>query len=239
MNSGTYPLAAAMVNQLNRVDTIANNLANTNTTGFKQEGLSEGSFNAYLQKAQEARKTPTKEAQVFNTVPKIDAKYINPQMGGIVPTGNPFDFAIQDPNMFFKVEDQNGNIHLTRDGSFKSLDGVLVTQNGYRVLGNNDAPILTNEDNFAETIGLVKTDFNNLDKIGNNNYKVKDQDQLDDVFNNEGFLSQGVIEKSNVNGIKQMVALIDAHRRFEQAQKAVLGIDETNSKLIDKVGSVR
>jgi flagellar basal-body rod protein FlgF len=238
MNQGTYPLAAAMVNQLNRVDNIANNLANANTNGFKQEGLSEGSFNQYLQRAQEARQAPTKQEEVFNKVPKIDNKFINGDVGAIVPTGNSLDFAISEPNAFFKVQDNNGNMLLTRDGSFKVLNGELVTQNGYKVLSADNDVILA-EDGFAGNIGIERTDYKNLEKIGNNNYRVLDEGNLTALPDNEGIVSQGALEKSNVNSVESMVALIDAHRRFEQAQKAVLGIDETNSKLIDKVGSVR
>ena len=50
MNQGTYPLAASMINQFNRLDQISNNLANINTNGFKQEGTTETTFNYYLQK---------------------------------------------------------------------------------------------------------------------------------------------------------------------------------------------
>ena len=238
MANGTYPLAAAMINQLNRVDTISNNLANANTTGFKQEGLREGSFNHYLERAREERKVPTKQEEVFNTIPKIDNKFINGQVGAIVPTGNNLDFAISDTNSFFKVQDDNGNILLTRDGSFKSLNGELVTQNGYKVLSVDNDPLLV-EDGFAQNIGLEQTDFKNLEKIGNNNYRIIDDGELTPVFNNEGIISQGALEKSNVNSVQAMISLIDAHRRFEQSQKAVAGIGETNSKLIEKIGSAR
>ena len=44
MNQGVYPLAASMINQINRLDQISNNLANTNTYGFKQEGTTETTF---------------------------------------------------------------------------------------------------------------------------------------------------------------------------------------------------
>lgn len=50
MNQGTYPLAASMINQFNRLDQISNNLANINTNGFKQEGTTETTFNYYLSK---------------------------------------------------------------------------------------------------------------------------------------------------------------------------------------------
>ncbi len=52
MTQGLHPLAANMINQLNRVDVISNNLANANTVGFKQDSLVEGSFNNYLEKAE-------------------------------------------------------------------------------------------------------------------------------------------------------------------------------------------
>lgn len=237
--SGTYPLAAAMINQLNRVDTISNNLANANTNGFKQEALSEGSFNAFLERAKEERRVPTKQEEVFNTIPKIDNKFINGTVGAVVPTGNNLDFAISDPTGFFKVEDNNGNQFLTRDGSFKVLDGVLVTQNGYKVLNGNDDEIQVADAGFAQNIAVQKTEFSNLDKVGNNNYKVKDEDKLTTIFDNEGSVVQGALEKSNVNSVHAMVALIDAHRRFEQSQKAVQGIGETNANLIEKMGSTR
>ena len=48
-----------------------------------------------------------------------------------------------------------------------------------------------------------------------------------------------MIEKSNINSVTTMVSLIDAHRRLEQAQKAITSINEINQKVIDKVGSVR
>lgn len=45
MNQGTYPLAASMINQINRLDQVSNNLANVNTNGFKQEATTETTFN--------------------------------------------------------------------------------------------------------------------------------------------------------------------------------------------------
>ena len=66
MNQGTYPLAASMINQFNRLDQISNNLANINTNGFKQEGTTETTFNYYLQRAQEENIVPTKINTVTN-----------------------------------------------------------------------------------------------------------------------------------------------------------------------------
>ncbi len=236
MNQGTYPLAASMVNQINRLDQISNNLANVNTNGFKQEGLTETTFNYYLQRSKEEGFEPTKENIVTNNIPKLDSKYINAEAGPIVPTGNKLDFALTQPDAFFKLQDQNGDIVYTRDGSFKILDGFLVDSNGNNILNGDNEPIVA-EGDFINNIGVVQTPFSNMDKIGNNNFKVKDEQDIFILENNDGFLRQGVIEKSNVNSVTAMVELIDAHRRFEQSQKAISTIDEINTKVIDKIGN--
>ncbi len=238
MNQGTYPLAAAMINQLNRVDTIANNLANTNTNGFKQEGLSEGTFNHYLERSAKEGFNPTAINTVTNNIPKLDDKYISSEKGAMVLTGNELDFALKTKDSFFKVQVENGDIQYTRDGAFKSLNGMLVDSRGNNILGSDNEPIAI-EDNFAELIGVVKIDYENLEKVGSNNYKVKDIFGIEFIEGNQDHVVQGSVEKSNVNGVATMVALIDAHRRFEQAQKAVTSIDTVNRSAIEKVGSAR
>ncbi|MBP6163190.1 MAG: flagellar hook-basal body protein [Aliarcobacter sp.] len=236
MNQGTYPLAASMINQFNRLDQISNNLANINTNGFKQEGTTETTFNYYLQRMQEENTAPTKINTVTNTVPKIDAKFINSEMGPIAMTGNTLDFALSNPDTFFKIQNANGDIVYSRDGAFKNLDNFLVDSNGNNVLNAGNEPIVI-EDGFELQIGVVKTPFTNLEKLGDNTYSLKDANNLEIFENNDTFVVQGAIEKSNVNSVSAMVELIDAHRRFDQSQKAVKSIDDLNAALIDKIGS--
>jgi flagellar basal-body rod protein FlgG len=83
---------------------------------------------------------------------------------------------------------------------------------------------------------VIKTSYENLLKIGDNNYKIKEEALTDTIENNEMYVLQGSLEKSNVNTVSTMVALIDAQRRFEQAQKGVQTIDEINAGLIEKIG---
>ncbi|MDZ7819057.1 MAG: flagellar hook-basal body protein [Aliarcobacter sp.] len=236
MNQGTYPLAASMINQINRLDQISNNLANINTNGFKQEGTTETTFNYYLQRAQENNTAPTKINVVTNNVPKIDAKFINSEMGPIAMTGNTLDFALNNPDDFFKIQNQNGDIVYSRDGAFKNLDNFLVDSNGNNVLNADNEPIVI-EDNFASQVGVVKIPYTNLEKIGDNTYSIKDANNMEIFENNDNLVVQGAIEKSNVNSVTAMVELIDAHRRFEQSQKAIKSIDELNAGLIEKIGS--
>jgi flagellar basal-body rod protein FlgF len=236
MNQGTYPLAASMINQINRLDQISNNLANLNTNGFKQEGTTETTFNYYLQKAQEQNVAPTKINTVTNNIPKIDSKFINSEMGSITLTGNKLDFALNDSDTFFKVQNANGDIVYTRDGAFKNLDNFLVDSNGNNILNADNEPI-TLEDEVASQIGVVKIPYTNLEKIGDNTFSIKNPNQMEIFENNDNLIVNGAIEKSNVNSVSTMVELIDANRSFEQAQKAVKSIDELNASLIEKIGS--
>jgi flagellar basal-body rod protein FlgG len=236
MNQGTYPLAASMINQINRLDQISNNLANVNTNGFKQEGTTETTFNYYLQRAQSEGFTPTKINTVTNSIPKMDGNFINGEIGQMQTTGNDLDFALTQSDLFFKIQNANGDIVYSRDGAFKILDNFLVDSNGNNVL-NADNEAIVVEARFEEQIGVVQIPFNNLEKVGNNTFKVIDQTNFAIFGNNDNLIEQGVIERSNVNSVSAMVELIDAQRRFEQSQKAIKTIDEMNSKLIDKIGS--
>lgn len=238
MNSSTYQLAATMVNQFNRIDAITNNLANLNTNGYKQELLAEGSFNNYLTRAKNDSSTLDKMNILTNTIPKIDQKFVNPRQGEIQMTSNELDFALITNDTFFKVQKPNGDIEYTRDGAFKNLNGFLVDSNGNNVLSIDNEP-LTLEDNFAPLLGVIKTDFSNLEKVGSNNYQIKNLAQAEFIDDNSEHVIQGSVEKSNINAVTAMVELIDAQRRFEQAQKAQTSKSELNQKLLDKVGSPR
>jgi flagellar basal-body rod protein FlgG len=235
MNQGVYPLAASMINQINRLDQISNNLANVNTLGFKQEGTTETTFNYYLQKMESQQKLMLKESVVTNNIPKIDSRYTNAEMGPIVMTGNSLDFALNEPDTFFKIQNENGDIVYTRDGSFKNLDGFLVDGNGNNVL-NADNEAIVVEDGFELQIGVAKTSFKNLEKIGDNTYKALVLDDVENFENNDNRILNGTVEQSNVNRVSTMVELIDAHRRFDQSQRAIKTIDELNAGLIEKIG---
>lgn len=237
MNQGTYPLAASMINQINRLDQISNNLANVNTNGFKQEGTTETTFNYYLQKAQEESSVPTKINTVTNNIPKIDSKFISSQMGSLTVTGNALDFALNSPDTFFKVQNSNGDIVYSRDGSFKNVDNFLVDGNGNNVLNGDNEPITIGEEDISSQLGVAKTSYSNLEKVGDNTYSLKDSNQVQVLDDTDNLIVKGAIEKSNVNSVSAMVELIDSHRRFEQAQKAVKAIDDLNGSLIDKIGS--
>jgi flagellar basal-body rod protein FlgG len=143
MQTGYYSSAAGMVTQFNRLDTIANNLANVNTAGFKQDNLVVGDFMRLYKEARDElpNQNNTKEAAKFinrtmSRAPQIVDQYTDYSVGSMQSTGNSLDFALSREGLFFAVKTPNG-IRLTRDGSFTTNDeGKLITKQGYEVLSN-------------------------------------------------------------------------------------------------------
>jgi len=238
MNSN-YPLAGAMINQLNRVDMLSNNLANANTNGYKQTSMTEGTFNNYLTKSHNHSPLISKLNTINNNVPKLDSKFTNEELGALVQTGNGLDFALKHKDTFFKVQNSNGEMILTRDGSFKVVDNLLVTSENLPVLSAQNEPIEIEEgEEFTNLIGVARTNFDNLEKIGNNNYTIMNPNEVENLAeDNTQYILNGTLEKSNVNAVNTMVALIDAHRRFEQSQKAIQSLGEMSTALLEKIGS--
>jgi flagellar basal-body rod protein FlgG len=141
MQSGYYSSAAGMVTQFNRLDVIANNLANVNTIGYKEDNVVVGDFMRVLQEARDElpNENNTKEAAKFinrtiTKAPQVVDEYTDHSLGNMEKTDNPLDFSLTKKGLFFLVETPDG-VKLTRDGSFSlDDDGYMVTKSGYKVL---------------------------------------------------------------------------------------------------------
>lgn len=141
MQTGYYNAAAGMVVQFNRLDNIANNLANVNTNGFKQDDLVVGDFMRIYKEARDEleNQNQTKEAAKFlnrtlTKAPQVVDEFTTHTIGGMQKTGNTLDFALSREGLFFLVKTPEG-IRMTRDGSFTRNDeGNLITKQGYEVL---------------------------------------------------------------------------------------------------------
>lgn len=141
MQSGYYSSAAGMVTQFNRLDTIANNLANVNTVGFKEDNVVVGDFMRLYKEARDElpNANHTKEAAQFlnrtiTKAPQVVDSYTNHSLGVMQQSNNPLDLALSREGLFFLVKTPDG-VRLTRDGSFtKDDEGKLVTKSGYEVL---------------------------------------------------------------------------------------------------------
>ncbi|MFA5453834.1 MAG: flagellar hook-basal body protein [Sulfurimonas sp.] len=173
MQSGYYSSAAGMVAQFNRLDTIANNLANVNTVGFKEDNLVVGDFLRLYKEARDELPNPnhTKEAAQFlnramNKAPQIVDSYTDYSIGNIQKSGNSLDMALSKEGLFFLVKTPEG-VRLTRDGSFtKDDEGKLITKSGYEVLPSDyfvtNQPIMLNQQDSIVEIDKNGQIFTNI-----------------------------------------------------------------------------
>lgn len=144
MQTGYYTSAAGMVAQFNRLDVIANNLANVNTLGYKEQDVVVGDFMRLYKEARDElpHANQTKEGAEFinrtmNKSPQIVDEFTNYALGSMQKTGNSLDFALSREGLFFAVKTPDG-VKLTRDGAFTlNDDGKLVTKEGCEVLPND------------------------------------------------------------------------------------------------------
>ncbi|MBN1983829.1 MAG: flagellar basal-body rod protein FlgF [Chitinivibrionales bacterium] len=233
----------AMNALLQKQELIANNLANTNTTGFKQSNL----FVSALQKSlHDDALQPYINREVAQ-----DEVFIDYRQGVMKQTGNSFDVMIQGSG-FFSVMTPQG-VRYTRNGNFSmDRDSFLVASDGSKVLGRDgyirftgQQPVVIHENGEVlqenETKGFITiVDFKKpyeFTREGSGYFKPLTPDTP--VVNSPGFvLRQGFLEGSNVNAIYNMVAMISAMRIYEADQKALIAQDQTLEKAVNTVGRV-
>jgi flagellar basal-body rod protein FlgG len=174
MQTGYYSGTAGMVAGFNHLNVIANNLANANTAGFKEDRLIIGDYSRIHKNAQDelAIKNHTKDAasylnRAMTKTPQVVREYSDFSLGSIQRTDNSLDLAISKEGYFFLVQTPEG-VKLTRDGTLKlAEDGTLVTKDGHAVLPSNyfesNQPIRFNPQDSVVTIdpdGRVYTNAN-------------------------------------------------------------------------------
>ncbi|MFP4258035.1 MAG: flagellar basal-body rod protein FlgG [Desulfovermiculus sp.] len=244
--------ATGMEGQQTSIDTIANNLANVNTTGFKKSRVD---FQDLLY--QDAR-TVGSASTADNDVPtglqvgrgvRTAGIYKVHTMGDIVQTGNELDMAIEGPG-FFQVTRPDGEVAYTRAGAFKKdSEGRIVTSDGYplepeinvpedatEISVGKDGTVMAFLDGETEgqeigSIELVR--FSNpagLKSIGQNlHMETPTSGQpITGVPGEDGFgtLAQNYLEDSNVSVMREMVNMISAQRAYEMNSKAITTADE-------------
>lgn len=272
MQTGYYSSAAGMVTQFNRLDTIANNLANVNTVGFKEDNLVVGDFMRLLKEARDElpNENHSKDgAQFLNRAmtkaPQVVDAYTNHSLGTMQKTGNSLDLALSREGLFFAVQTPNG-VRLTRDGSFTTNDeGKLITKQGYEVLSEDfmsgqgtisfnqqdsvieidkNGQIYTNAPNTlnmnaGSKLFIAQPDnLKDLVKEGENLYRYDSVGQLKSA-DQSGAISQGFVEKSNVNAVKMMTQMIETNRLVGMYQKAMsVQMDDMNNDAINKLAKL-
>ena len=212
MENTLYVGLASQIGLRQLLNVTANNIANTNTDGFRTDRVA---FYELLTKPDGTR--PVSFSEPINIAP-------DPEEGALKQTGNPLDFAIQGDG-FFAIDTPAG-IQYTRAGRFTlNLNNELISNHGYQVLDTNEQPIglPANYERIDITAeGLIVADGlavgsigvyqfpnpNSLNKIGDTLFTPNDAPTLRE----DTILKQGYVEGSNVQAITQLVKLIQLER---------------------------
>ncbi len=264
MIRGWYIGASGMNAQQNRLDAISNNLANVDTTGFKKEVPVSKEFSELLLRRTQADGVYGTSFGSADAAPIIGSiglgvetneLYTDFQQGSFKNTDTKTDLALSGEG-FFAVETPNGERY-TRNGNFHlGKEGILLTKEGYPVLGENgpihveddrffvnqDGVIYNRQDNsLVDRIKVVR--FENeryLKKQGSSMWNTNDIAGIPHIAEGDErprFL-QGYTETSNVNIVNEMVQMIEVNRAYEANQKSVQTSDSMMDTLWSKVVTV-
>jgi flagellar basal-body rod protein FlgG len=245
--------ATGMAAQQTNVETIANNLANMNTTGFKQQ---RAEFQDLLYQNIQTPGAQTSDQGTYapNGIQigagvRTAAIYRITTQGDLKSTSNPYDVAVQGSG-YFRIQQADGTDGYTRSGNFSlSPQGQLVTQDGLVVqpgiaIPQNTLSVTINAqgqvnatvagNNTPQTVGQLElTRFPNeagLNAIGSNLFletPASGSPQAG-VPGSVGYgtIQQGYLETSNVNSVDEITALITAQRAYEMNSKVISAADQ-------------
>jgi flagellar basal-body rod protein FlgG len=231
MLEGLYSAAAGMAAQQQRIDGVANDLANASTTGYKHVRVG---FRDLLYNAQGGSAGPTVLAGAGAAAGFIGRSQ---EQGALQTTDQPLDVALQGPG-FFQVTRPDGSTALTRDGSLR-LDalGRLTTKDGLLLQPAITVPRGTTADQLSiaadgtvragagRALGRIELvtvrSPDGLQSLGGNLFGATAQSGAATAAGDDTTIRQGVLEGSNVDVGDAMVDMIDAQRSFQLASKAI------------------
>jgi flagellar basal-body rod protein FlgF len=239
MQSSLYVALSGQVALQKRLDTIANNIANVNTGGFRAE---EVSFATIFSRAGGT-------STAFATAGE---SYISRRPGEITTTGGSLDIAVQG-DAWFSIRTPDG-VAYTRDGRLHMDDaGALLTVNNHPILDAGGASILLDPSAGAPTIsqdGMISQGGRQIGAVGlytidpsarlsrSDNSSVTTDLPATPVldFTNNGVM-QGVVEGSNVNPVLEMTRMIAVSRSFESAGNAIQSSENALQDAIKTLGA--
>ncbi|MBB6467290.1 flagellar basal-body rod protein FlgF [Aminobacter carboxidus] len=239
MQNGLYVALSAQVALEKRLNTIADNVANASTVGFRATGV----------KFEDVVSGLGQQSVSFTSPGDT---YLSTQHGAMRETGNPFDFAIRG-DAWFGIETPAGVV-MTRDGRFSmTSEGQLVTVEGHPVLDAGGAPMqldpragpptagtdgsLRQDGRLVGAIGLYE--FNpgtNFVRYGNSGI-IPPTAPEPVVDRMDAGIVQNFVEESNVNPIKEMTKLIMVQRAFENTAALMRQTEASFSDAIKTLGS--
>jgi len=245
MSSGYYAACAGLMSRTQALDTIANNLANVSTAGFR---ASHNVFSSLLATTSDSSLSVLN--QDANEYGLLSGTQLDTSQGALVPTGNDLDLAMEGPG-YFAVQTATGTVY-TRGGNFRvSPQGQLVTAAGDPVMGDSgpisivgepvsistDGTISAN-DAIAGRLKLVEFPSTAALQSAGGTYYTAPAGAAVAATNSQ--VRQGTLENSNVNPVTSVVELITAQREVETMRRVLTmfssEMDKTAAQDLPRVG---
>lgn len=243
-----------------RMNVVAQNLSNVNTTGYKrQRALFEDLMyqNVVQAGGLTSQQTSAPTGLNIGTGVRVVATDRQHSQGNIVTTNNPFDVAVQGRG-FFEILLPDGTQAYTRDGTFQlNAEGQLVTSSGYTVqpavtippsaqavtigIDGTVSAVLAGQTTPIQVGTLQLTDFVNpagLQARGQNLYTETVASGPPQPgtpgLNGLGNIGQGSLETSNVSVVEELVAMIETQRAYEMNSRSI----ETSDQMLQRLTSM-
>jgi flagellar basal-body rod protein FlgF len=259
MIRGIYTAASGMLADQRRLDVIANNIANSSTSGYKRDTSVTTAFDSFMVIRTQDNEPVSADVKTvgqltFGSLISHTATRLT--TGSLIATGNPLDVAVSGDG-FFAISTQNG-IRYTRDGSFKQReDGVLTTQAGDPVLVdgrevsggsgtlsiNNNGTVTAGDQVLGRLSIATSVELGSIRKEGAGFWMPIGPGEpsalVQSPGNSGGFvLSVGYVESSNVEPVTEMVEMITTMRSYEANQRAIQMQDEALGKAVSEIARV-
>jgi flagellar basal-body rod protein FlgF len=227
MNRGLYVAASGMIAQQARQDQLSNDLANASTPGYKPDRAAQRAFGELLvRNVQGDQGVGTMAAGV-----RLEDQTTDLRAAPLRQTDEPLDLAV-DGEGYFGVQTADG-VRYTRNGRFATgTDGMLVDQQGNRVVGPNGNPVPVKPDGTVDAAAVGVFALNGVTKAGDGQFTGTAAGQA------TGKARTGSLEGSGVDAARVMVEMMAGLRAYEAGQKAITTIDDTLGRAA-QLGSIR
>jgi flagellar basal-body rod protein FlgF len=236
MISGIKGLADVTNRMMPKLDCITNNIANIHTSGYKAERLH------YLRK--EVASSDGSKSIDYDPVIKVDHS-----QGLLQKTGNPLDIAIEGDG-YFVIQTKDGDAY-SRKGNFTiNKNGEIVTPAGDYLQGASGKIAVKGKDVVVGASGEVKVDGSSVGKLKIVTFSKPEAlvklggglfSNLGDAgmsIKKDPMIREGHLELSNVEAIKEMVAMINLQRSVEMYQKGIQSVSDQDKLVTTRVGKL-
>ncbi|MGA7415374.1 MAG: flagellar hook basal-body protein [Bryobacteraceae bacterium] len=238
--------ASGMRSRMQTLDLLANNIANTSTSGYKAD---QESYNLYF--GDDAWDAFNEGRPPTNEMPVIQQSWTDLAQGTLLETASPYDVALASSGFFVvttsggQLFTRNGHFRISKNGRLETHDGFAVQSKGggeividpalpFQIAKNGD---ITQTGNTVAQLRVVTVDqADGLTKQSGAYFQLTPAAKASELDDPE--IQQGRLESSNVPPAQAAVKLVSVMRQFEMLQKAVLLASQMNQRTFGEVAKV-